>query len=65
MKPIIDNNLQYNLNTDTIEHIDFNKNINNLYVYTCFRPIYVDNYSGIFFIKYYNKIYIYIILSNV
>ena len=56
MKPIIDNNLQYNLNTDTIEHIDFNKNINNLYVYTCFRPIYIGNYMGIFFIKYYIKI---------
>ena len=56
MKPIIDNNLQYNLNADEIEHIDFNKNINNLYVYTCFRPIYVGDYMGIFFIKYYIKI---------
>jgi hypothetical protein len=40
MNSIIKNNISYNENTDDIEHIDFNKQLNNLYVYTNFRPVY-------------------------
>ena len=42
MKIINDKNLEYNIKTNEIEHIDFNKKINNLYVYTLFKP----NYNG-------------------
>ena len=51
MQKLINNNIKYNINTDDIEHIDFNKNINNLYIYTPFRPIYEG--SCLYF--YYNK----------
>jgi hypothetical protein len=40
MKYIIDNNVKYNEKTNKIEHIDFNKQISNLYVYSKFRPKY-------------------------
>ena len=41
MKPIMDKNLNYKVNSnDLVDHIFFNKNFNNLYVYTSFRPIY-------------------------
>ena len=40
MKYIIDNNIRYNEETNSIEHIDFNNNFENLYVYSNFRPIY-------------------------
>ena len=40
MKYIVDNNVKYNEKTNEIEHIDFNKQIKNLYVYSNFRPIY-------------------------
>jgi hypothetical protein len=43
MKLIINKNLKYNIKTNNIEHIDFNKNFNNLYVYTLFRPVYEGN----------------------
>jgi hypothetical protein len=33
-------NIQYNIKTNDIEHIDFNKQLNNLYVYTLFKPKY-------------------------
>lgn len=51
MQTLIDNNIEYNIKTNDIEHIDFNKNINNLYIYTPFRPIYEG--SCLYF--YYNK----------
>ena len=40
MKYIIDNNVKYNEKTIQIEHIDFNKQIPNLYIYSNFRPKY-------------------------
>lgn len=40
MNSIIKNNVSYNENTNDIEHIDFNNQLNNLYVYTNFRPVY-------------------------
>ena len=40
MKVLRDENLEYNTQTNEIEHIDFNKKIDNLYVYTSFRPVY-------------------------
>jgi hypothetical protein len=40
MKYIIDNNIRYNEKTNSIEHIDFNNNFTNLYVYSNFNPIY-------------------------
>lgn len=43
MKYIVDNNLNYNEKTNNIEHIDFNKQIKNLYVYSNFRPKYDSN----------------------
>ena len=43
MKYIIDNNIKYNEKTNDIEHIDFNKKIKNLYVYSNFTPIYYSN----------------------
>jgi hypothetical protein len=49
MKLIINKNLKYNIKTNNIEHIDFNKNFNNLYVYTLFRPV----YEGQCFYKYF------------
>lgn len=33
-------NASYDLNTDTIEHISFNKHLKDLYVYTLFNPLY-------------------------
>ena len=33
-------NASYDLNTDTIEHISFNKHFKDLYVYTLFNPLY-------------------------
>ena len=48
---LINNNIEYNLLTTKIEHIDFNKQINNLYVYSYFRPIYDGYNSSITFIK--------------
>lgn len=41
MKTIMDKNLNYNINSNDIEHINFNENFNNLFVYTPFRPIYI------------------------
>lgn len=43
MNHIINNNVKYNEKTDDIEHIDFNKQIKNLYVYTNFTPIYYSD----------------------
>jgi len=43
MKYIIDNIVKYNEKTTDIEHIDFNKQIKNLYVYSNFRPKYDSN----------------------
>jgi hypothetical protein len=43
MKYIIDNNLNYNEKTNNIEHIDFNKQIKNLYVYSNFIPKYYSD----------------------
>ena len=60
MKYIINNNLNYNEKTNQIEHIDFNKQIKNLYVYSNFRPIY-DSYNGLFF-NYIIIILLYIII---
>ena len=60
MKYIIDNNLNYNEKTNQIEHIDFNKQIKNLYVYSNFRPIY-DSYNGLCF-NYIIIILLYIII---
>jgi hypothetical protein len=40
MNSIIKNNVSYNEDTNEIEHIDFNNQLNNLYVYTNFRPVY-------------------------
>lgn len=51
-------NIKYNENTNEIEHIDFNKNLNNLYVYKSFNPVY-DGTSPI--LKYY-KLIIFVIL---
>jgi hypothetical protein len=50
MNSIITNNILYNENTNDIEHIDFNKQLNNLYVYTKFRPVY-EGTSSICFIS--------------
>jgi len=33
-------NIKYNIKTNEIEHIDFNKKLKNLYIYTPFNPIY-------------------------
>ena len=60
MKYIINNNLNYNEKTNQIEHIDFNKQIKNLYVYSNFRPIY-DSYNGLCF-NYIIIILLYIII---
>ena len=60
MKYIVDNNLNYNEKTNQIEHIDFNKQIKNLYVYSNFRPIY-DSYNGLCF-NYIIIILLYIII---
>jgi len=38
-------NIEYNINNNEIEHIDFNYKLNNLYVYTYFKPIYNDHHS--------------------
>jgi hypothetical protein len=43
MKSIIDK--EYNEKTNSIEHVEFNKQIKNLYVYSKFRPIYEGNPS--------------------
>jgi hypothetical protein len=34
-------NASYDLNTDTCEHISFNKHLKDLYVYTLFNPLYI------------------------
>jgi hypothetical protein len=60
MKYIIDNNLNYNEKINKIEHIDFNKQIKNLYIYSNFRPIY-DSYNGLCF-NYIIIILLYIII---
>jgi len=59
MKIIKDNNISYKEDTNSIEHIDFNKQMNNLFVYTKFRPIYEGTGSLYFFN---NRKYIYILL---
>lgn len=57
MKPIMDKNLNYNINCNNNEHINFNENFNNLFVYTPFRPIYEARLYilclGIYFISNY------------
>jgi len=57
MKKLIDNNIEYNIKTNEIEHIDFNRNINNLYVYALYRPVYEGKCNDCYFnkgiIKYY------------
>lgn len=60
MNHIINNNVKYNEKTNNIEHIDFNKQIKNLYVYSNFRPIY-DSYHGLCF-NYIIIILLYIII---
>jgi hypothetical protein len=71
MQPLINNNIEYNTKTNEIEHIDFNRNINNLYVYTLYRPVYEGNCSSPFFhfhkgiINYYISIFIIFIISIV
>jgi hypothetical protein len=51
MQSLINNNIEYNVKTNEIEHIDFNKNINNLYVYTLFRPVYEGDCNDCYFYK--------------
>jgi len=43
MKPIMNKNINYKVNSNDIEHINFNENFNNLFVYTPFRPIYTPS----------------------
>jgi len=43
-------NINYNIKTNSIEHIDFNKQLNNLYVYTSFKPVYQG--TSIILVKY-------------
>jgi hypothetical protein len=62
MKLLIDNNIEYNIKTNDIEHIEFNKNINNLYVYSLFRPIYEGTCMGNYFMTCYIKFIMKIII---
>lgn len=72
MKTIMDKNLNYNINSNDIEHINFNENFNNLYVYTSFRPIYTPSsglisyfdlpYFGLNFISNYIIFYLFLLL---
>jgi hypothetical protein len=73
MKLIIDKNLNYNVNSnDLVDHISFNENFNNLYVYTPFRPIYTPStaflsyfdlpYFGLNFISNYIIFYLFLLL---
>jgi glycosyltransferase involved in cell wall biosynthesis len=55
--------IQYNLNTNRIEHIDFNKKLNNLYVYSLFNPIYESNNSDYYFFTYQIKIILILIFG--
>ena len=52
--------ISYNERTNNIEHIDFNSQINNLFVYTKFRPIYEGN--GFFYFGYRKYILIFLFL---
>jgi hypothetical protein len=73
MKPIMDKNLNYKVNSnDLVDHIVFNSNFNNLYVYTSFRPIYTPSlkflsyfdlpYVGLRFISDYIKFLLFLLL---
>jgi hypothetical protein len=64
MNSIIKNNVSYNENTNNIEHIDFNKQLNNLYVYTNFRPVY-EGTSNLCFISINYIIIVFILLMIV
>ena len=73
MKPIMDKNLNYKVNSnDLVDHIVFNANFNNLYVYTPFRPQYTPSlkilsffdlpYFGLRFISDYIKFLLFLLL---
>jgi len=49
MKIIRDNNISYKEDGNNIEHIDFNHQMNNLFVYTKFIPIYEGDTYGFYF----------------
>ena len=50
---IRENKAKYNLECDEIEHIDFNKHFNRLYVYSKFKPVYDhDKTNGLKFERY-------------